>query len=125
MSAGHCTDPTRTGTNFPLTISLGDNGAVSVSTEDQTGVCVNDTLTFTCADHPWAVQFIGEGKPKSPSRQNAPLYPLAVAGAAGESGVITVQTDASTGKQWDYVVAVYANDRIYTVDPDIVIGDRR
>lgn len=122
---GNCTEPSRSGTNYGITIGLDANNAVTVSNPDQTGVCVNDTLTFSCADYPWAVQFIGLGKPKSPERKTPPLSPLAVSGAAGKSGVITVQKNASTGKQWDYVVAVYANGQIYTLDPDIVIGDRR
>jgi hypothetical protein len=68
-----CTDPDRPTSNFPLTISLAEDGTISVSNEDQDGVCVNDTLTFTCASHPWAVRFIGMGKPKNQNRKTPPL----------------------------------------------------
>lgn len=117
-----CTDPNRAGQNHELAITYA-NGVVSVSDPDLS-VCVNDTVTFTCASYPWAVQFVGMGKPKSTNRQDAPVAPLQVAGAAEGSSSITVQKGASSGKTWDYVVAVYVDGGIVTVDPDIVIGAR-
>jgi hypothetical protein len=119
----NCTDPGRTGSDHAITITLGDDGELSVSSDSES-VCINDTLSFSCATYPWAVQFIGMGKPKSSKRQSAPVAPFDVAGQAGESESITVTTKAVGGKTWDYVVAVFANGRIYTLDPEIVIGPR-
>jgi hypothetical protein len=117
-----CTDSNREGQDHTVTITY-ENGVVSVSNADLS-VCVNDTITFSCKDYPWAVQFVGMGKPKSKGRQQPPVQPLQVAGGAAGESVVTVQKGASSGKTWDYVVAVYANGDIVTVDPDIVIGAR-
>lgn len=118
-----CSDKGRTGIDHPITISLSD-GNVTVDPDALGDVCINDTITWVCADFAWAVQFIGEGKPKDSKRATPPLDKLHVAGGPGVSGSVTVQTNAAMDKHWDYVVAVWDGSALHTLDPEIVIGGR-
>lgn len=83
-----------------------------------------DTLAFKCEDHGWGIQFIGEGVPDNSNRELAQVHPRSVKGKAGESGTITVDSNAGRGKRWDYVAAVSHDDKVYTRDPDIKIKER-
>jgi hypothetical protein len=118
-----CSDGTRTGKDHQITITLSD-GKVTVSQSEVDDVCVNDTITWTCEANAWAVQFVGEGKPKDFQRDTPPIVPLHVAAGAGESASVTVQKNAAMHKVWDYVVAVWDGSAIQTLDPEIVIGGR-
>ncbi len=118
-----CSKSSRTGSDHSITITLEDE-TLSVDQAELDNVCVNDTVSWTCEDYPWAVQFIGEGGPGGFGRKTPPLSPLHLSGGAGESGSVTVQTNAEMHKVWDYVVAVSDGTSIYTLDPEIVIGSR-
>jgi hypothetical protein len=113
---------------YDLSIGIDSNHQISVTQNGQDAsdlvVAPGDTINFTCPNHEWAVQFIGEGVPGNPNRSTPPLNQQSTNGASNASGSIQVNDNAATGNQWDYVVAVHENGMVYTRDPDIRIQPR-
>jgi hypothetical protein len=103
-----------------------DGTTLSAEPEDLVGVFPRDTVEWSCADHPWAIQFVGEGRPGSSERRFPPLDRQSARGGPGEAGSVRVQPGARLGEQWEYVVTVWDADKgeVITLDPDIVIGHR-